>query len=66
VTVDDCKRVIDTYLTKLFAVETSDIFCISAPNTVEVSFIPILTDSQDIAKSYMDLKFKVEVRDLDD
>lgn len=39
VTVDDCKRIVDNYLIKLFSVETSDIVCVSAPTTVDVNFL---------------------------
>lgn len=44
-TVEDCKRIVDTYLVKLFEAKSSDIVCISGPTTVDVhSFdFPLLT-----------------------
>ena len=35
-TVHDCKRIVDTYLVKLFDVKSSDVVCVSGPTTVDV------------------------------
>ena len=47
VTVQDCKRIVDTYLVKLFDVDKSDIVCVSAPTIVDVF---ILFENADIRK----------------
>jgi len=48
VAVEDCRRIVDTYLVKLFDVRSSDVVCVSGPTTVDV----------------LSLLFKVDVRIL--
>lgn len=53
--MEDCKRIVDTYLVKLFEMEASDVVCVSGPTTVE-----------EIEKSFTKHKFKTEVKNLED
>jgi hypothetical protein len=48
--VADCKRIVDTYLVKLFDVDASDVVCVSGPTTVEVpsQYIPLTPGNREI------------------